>query len=502
MSGPCPTARSALSMALGLSVVLALACNLAACNTSGGGKGGTQRRVVPDEPWRQARPPAGPVPELKLPAVQRADLKNGLAVLVVEDHSLPMVVARVVVRAGAAQESAKDAGLAALAWDLLDEGAGSLNQLALANAFANLGAQLHTSCEVESGAAQVELLKEHAEAGLKLLATVVSKPTFAAADVERVRAQAVARVKERQADPALVADALARALVYGSEHPYGHDPGGSAATLDKLSAIKVRAFWSAHAAPKNAALILAGDITAEEAKAMAQKAFGAWSGSGKAPKAAAEPATRTALTVATVDVPGAPQVALRVARAGLAVADADLPAMIVLNAVLGGAASSRLNMKLREEKQWSAGAWSEQQQLLGRGPWRIGSEVQTDAAADAAAEMLALLEGIKGGITEDELVRAKEGWARSLPGLLGAPAAQASALGQVFALGLEPDRIAKLADAVRAVTLDDVKRVAERAIVKDDLVVVLVGDRATILPKLREKGLPDPLLFGKDGFPE
>ncbi|OGQ24754.1 MAG: hypothetical protein A2138_20325 [Deltaproteobacteria bacterium RBG_16_71_12] len=473
-----------------------------ACNTSGGGKGSGQRRVVPDEPWRQARPPSGPVPELKVPAVQRAGLKNGLTVLVVEDHSLPLVTARVVVRAGAAQEVAKDAGLAALTWDLLDEGAGSMNQLALANAVAQLGAELTTSCELEGGAAQIELARDHAEAGLKLLGTVVTKPTFTAADFERVRDQALVRVQERNTDARAVADTLVNALVYGSEHAYGHDAAGSADTIGKLTAQKVKSFWTTHAAPRNAALIIAGDVTLEQAKALAQKAFGAWSGSGRAPKAPTEPALRSALTIATVDFPGASQAALRVARAGLAASDADLPALIVLNAVLGGTRSSRLNVKLREEKQWTDAARSEQLALLGRGPWLLSTEVQTDAAANAVAETIAIIESLKSGISDDELGRAKEGWVRALPGLLGTPADQARALGTAFAQGFDADMALKMAEAVLVVTSDDVKRVAERVLVKDDLVVVLAGDRAVLSAKLKEQGLPDALLFGKDGFPE
>lgn len=491
-----------MSTRVALVPVLAGLALALACNTSGAGKGSGQRRTVPDEPWRQARPPSGPVPELKVPAVQRADLKNGLTVLVVEDHSLPLVTARLVVRAGAAQEGAKDAGLAALTWDLLDEGAGSMNQLALANALAQLGAVLTTSCELESGAAQIELARDQAEAGLKLLGAVVTKPTFGAADFERARDQALLRVKVRRAQAHVVADTLINALAYGSEHAYGHDPAGSADTIGKLSALKVKAFWSTYAAPRNAALIIAGDVTLEQARALAFKAFGAWSGSGRAPKAPAEPALRSALTVATVDFPGASQAAVRIGRAGLAASDADVPALIVLNAVLGGTRSSRLNVKLREEKQWTAAARSEQVEALGRGPWLLATEVQTDAAADAVAEAVAVIESLKAGITDDELVRAKEGWARALPGLHGTPADQTRALASAFALGFDADMVLKIAEAVLAVTSDDVKRVAERVLVKEDLVVVLVGDRAAFSAKLKEKGLPDALLFGKDGFPE
>ena len=487
--------RARLTLTLGLLLALA-------CNTSGGTKGSGQRRLIPDEPWRQARPPSGPVPALKLPLAQKLELRNGLAVVLVEDHSLPLVSARVVVRAGTAQESARDAGLAELTWDLLDEGAGGMNQLALANAFARIGSEPRSSCDLESGAVELVLHKKHVEAGLKLLAAVVTKPGFAAADFERARAQAVARVKERQSDPGAVADSLTHALVYGSEHAYGHDGTGAPDTLSKLSVLKVKAFWSTWATPKNAVLILSGDLTPDEAKALAQKSFGAWAGTPKAPKAAPEPSARSVITVAVVDAPGAPQASVRIARAGLSVADADLPAMLVLNDIFAGTFSSRLNLKLREEKHWTFGATSQQEEALGRGLWLTRTEVQTDAAAGAVAEALGVLESLKAGVTDDELVRAKDGFIRGLPGQLGAGAEQTRALGAALALGLGPDRYEKLATAVQAVTLDDVKRVAEKVVVKDDLVIVLVGDRNALLPKLKEGGLPDALLFGKDGFPE
>ncbi len=482
--------------------LLAMVCLLTlACTTTDTGKN-KQRRVVPDEPWRQARPPAGAAPELALPATQRVELKNGLDVLVVEDHSLPVVTARVVVRAGAAQDGAKDPGLAALAWDLLDEGAGALNQLALANAVAQLGAELRTTCDLESGAAQLEVASGKLEAGLKLLASVVTRPTFAAADVERARDQALARLAERHADAGAVADALAHALIYGSEHPYGHDPGGTADALAKVSSLKLKTFWSTYAAPHNATLILTGDVTVEQAKALAAKAFGAWTGGGRAPKAPPELAPRTGITIASVDFPGAARTALRLGRAGLASSDADLPALTVLNGVLGGLGSSRLAGKLREEKQWASSVELSQRDALGRGPWLVRADVDTAAVGDVVAELLAQLEAIKAGITDEELARAKDGWVLALPGRHGAPDDWTQALGAAYAQGFDHEMLAKVAEAVRAVTADDVKRVAAQVLLKDDLVVVLAGDRATITAKVKEKGLPDPLQFGRDGLPE
>lgn len=458
-------------------------------------------RAPPNEPWRATRPPPGPVPAFALPQFQKAELKNGMTVYVVEEHGLPMVTAAVVVRAGSAQESAKDAGLAALTFDLLDEGAGSLSNLALANAFAALGTKVQSETRREIGIVRVELLKKHVEAGLELLGTVVRKPTFAQADFDRVRSQMVARVEERAGDPDAIAATLTASLAFGADHPYGHDDLGTADTLAKLSVSKVKKFWSEHAGPKNAALVLIGDLTLAEGKAWGDKQFGKWSGSAKAPKAPADPKIRTGLTLAMVDVPGAPQTAIRIARATMARGDPEESAMIVFNEILGGSFSSRLNLKLREEKGWTYGAFTRSERRKGKGPFAIVTDVATPMTADAVGEIMAQLEAVKTGVNDDELARAKEGYVKSMPGWLGLPPVQVEAAGILFAYDLPGDYYAKLVDGVNAVNGDAVKKMAERVIVNEDLVVVMVGDHKTIEPAVKAKNLGEILLFNRDGTP-
>lgn len=459
-------------------------------------------RMPPDEAWRAQRPRAGPVPAFTLPIFQKAELKNGMTLYVVEEHGLPMITAAVLVRAGSAQENPKDAGLALLTYDLLDEGAGALNNLGLANAFGALGTEVAIDSSRELGVVRVQLLKKHADAGLDLLATMVRKPTFAPADFERVRGQHVDRLKEREGDAGQVAAALTSSLVFGADHPYGHDDEGSAATLQKLSVTKIKKFWAENAGPKNAALLLIGDITLEEAKALADKHLGKWSGSAKASKAPADPKARSAMTLALVDVPGAPQTAVRVARAAMARGDPEEAPMIVFNDILGGSFSSRLNLKLREEKGWTYGAFTGSDRRKGKGPFGVFTDVETASTADALGEILLQLESMKTGVSDDELARAKEGYVKSMPGWLGLPSAQVGAAGNLFAYDLPADYYAKLVEGVSATTGDAVKKMAERVLVKEDLVVVLVGDRATIEPKLQEKALGAWVVFNRDGSPE
>ncbi|HEY1097832.1 MAG TPA: insulinase family protein, partial [Myxococcota bacterium] len=252
---------------------------------------------------------------------------------------------------------------------------------------------------------------------------------------------------------------------------------------------------------KAAALVLVGDLSLDDAKALAEKQLGKWRGGpAKPPKAPAAPKAKKATKILVVDFPGAPQTIIRLARPLLAANDPEQPQVIVMNQVLGGMFTSRLNLKLREEKQWSYGAFSYVDGRLGPGPFLIGTDVQTDKTGDALVEIFAQLDTLKtGGITAEELALAQANYTRSLPGLFALPPLQASVAGSLFALGLPMDHYATLSTAVTAVTAEGAKAAAERAIVKDDFVVVLVGDRAKIEEGLKDKNLGEVVVVGKDG---
>jgi len=168
--------------------------------------------------------------------------------------------------------------------------------------------------------------------------------------------------------------------------------------------------------------------------------------------------------------------------------------------VLGGMFSSRLNLKLREEKQWTYGAFSFVDARYGPGPFVVGADVQSDKTGDALAEMMFQLDTLKtGGVTEEELALGKANYTRSLPGLFALPHLVTHEAAWAFALSLPPDHQEKLAAAVSAVTADLAKAAADRAIAKDDLIVVLVGDRATIEAGVAAKALGEVTFVGRDG---
>lgn len=458
-----------------------------------------KQRTPPDEPWRKERPAAGTDADVKLPTFQKAQLKNGVTVLVAEEHSLPIVDMQVVVLAGAIAEKPNEAGLSAVAFDMLDEGAGEYNALSLADAFAKLGTNVGISSGRESGVVSLDVLKRNADEGLQLLSLLVQKPTFASDDFDRVRERHLSNLKQRAGQPGAVASDLFSSAAYGRTHPYGTPSAGTLETVQKLNAKRAKKFWTDHAAPATTAVVFAGDVTLDEAKALAEKHFGKWKGRAKRPQAPSEPAA-TKLSIQLVDFPGAPQTIVRIGRPVLTKGDPDEPAFEVMNQILGGMFSSRLNMNLREAKGWTYGAFSGVQAMRTKGPLVAGAGIKTEHTAAALTEFFNEFAKLSAeNITDAELAAAKANYIKSLPGLFETVGAMGGAASGLFVYDLPTDYYAQIPARIEAVTIDDVKRVAARGLVKEEMVVVLVGDAATIEPGLKELGLADIVRMSPTG---
>lgn len=488
--------QAAIAVVVGGGAVFANACATTRQNDE------RRERVAANEAWRETRPAAAASPPVAFPNYQRFDLKNGLPVVLVEEHGLPAVYVTVAVRAGTAMDG-REPGLANLTWDLVDEGMGDLPAAGVANAFGDIGTTVDVGAARDWGSASIQVQRSDLERGLELLSQMMRSPAFNAADVERLKKLHLASLQGKQGDPDTLASQLLAAEVYGADHAYGHPGDGTPASVEKLKQSAVKRFWSEHAGPKNAALVVIGDVTADDARALAEKHFGKWKGGpAKAPKPPVAPKPRKGTRILVVDFPGAPQTMIRVGRALMSATDPELPQAIVMNQVLGGMFTSRLNLKLREEKGWTYGAGSSVDARSGPGPLLISTDVQTDKTGEALVELFVQLEMLKtGGVTDEELALGRANFVRSLPGLFAVGPLQAAQAVETFALGLPADHHQKLAAAVDAVTADQVKAAAARAIEIDDLVVLLVGDRDAITAGLEGKGLGEIVFMNRDGTP-
>ncbi len=431
-------------------------------------------------------PPApGPAQALRTPPVQTFSLPNGLEVFLMEKHEVPVVQANLLVRAGSVNDPSDAWGLATLTADLMDEGAGGRSALELSAAFERLGAYFSIGAGRHEIALRLYAPAYRLDEALTLVADVVTEPQFATDELERLRTQSLTELLQSFDNPGAIAGELVSESLYGRDHPYGHRAAGLESGLREISAGDVRGFYEKFIRPNNASLVVVGDVTADSLRSMLESTLGNWK------PAVVEAAPMSGFQqvegrrVLLVDKPGAAQSAVRLARLGVDRSTPDYFALEVLNTVLGGSFTSRLNQNLREDKGYTYGARSGFDYRPYPGPFVAGADVQTAITAPAVTEFLKELTGIRGAISEEEIDRARNllifGYAQDFQSV----ADVASHLEEVVRFGLPLDYFTKYASEIRSVTTADVMRVAQRYIDPENMNIFIVGDRSAIESSLR-----------------
>jgi predicted Zn-dependent peptidase len=434
------------------------------------------------QPDRSAPPKPGPPPTFRPPAVQKRALSNGLPVWIVELHKVPVVNLTLVVKAGSNEDPTGKFGLASLTAEMLDEGAGRRNALQIADAVDYLGAALSTFSTFDSSTVDLHLPAARLKEALPIIADVALRPTFATTELQRVREELLASLVQAEDDPETVVQFAFPRLVYGPKHRYGTMAIGTAAAVKGLSVADLRKFHAQHYVPSQSALIVAGDVTPDRAIPLLESAFGAWTGTAAAPTVLPTAPQLTSRQVFLVDKPGAAQSQIRIGWIGVPRSTPDYFALRVLNTVLGGAFTSRLNSNLREEHGYAYGASSTFDMRASAGPFFAAAGVQTDKTAEALSEFFKELDGIRKPIPAEELDKAKSYLALQLPRNFETTGSLSAALSPVFVYGLPDDYFATYTSRVRTITQTDVQRAADRYIQPDKFAVVVVGDRKTIEP--------------------
>jgi len=445
--------------------------------------------VAAQVPDRSRPPELGPPPELTLPGIQRLTLANGLTLIYLPKREVPLVQVNVVVRAGQIQEASEQAGLASMTAAMLDEGAGTRSALELADAVDFLGADLAVSSDQHATRCTLHVPAEHLDAALGLLADVVLRPRFDADELERQRRQRLTAMAQWHDEArAIAAVAYARTL-YGNRHPYGRLTQGTPETVRALTPEHLRAFHRTYFVPNNAAIIVVGDIALEDIRPRLEAAFGRWT-PGQVPPPRTPDAPRAGRReVVLVDQPGAAQSEIRIGQVGVDRTTGDYFALQVMNTVLGGSFTSRLNQKLREEKQYTYGASSGFSYGRYPGPFTAQAAVQTAVTDSALVEFLRELRGMLDAVPAEELARARNYVALRYPARFQAVGSIAGELEELYLYDLPPDYFNTFVPRVLAVTGDDVRRVARRYLTPDRMAVVVVGDRAKVEAGVRALNL-------------
>jgi len=452
-----------------------------------------------DEPWRNTQPKPGATKPLQLATPTTATLPNGLTLILSEKHEVPIVAANLVFRGGSDSNPADKPGLANFTAAMLDEGTSTRNALAIADELARLGASLGTGSSMDSMTVSARSLAKNFPAALDLVADVTLRPSFPADEIDRQRAQRLGQLVQQRDNPAALVGTVAMQAAYGTRHPYGFAEIGTEASVKAISRADMQAFWKERFVPNNAALVVAGDITMPELRVLADKAFGTWErGSASRPQLGAPQMTEARVVI--VDKPASPQTQLRVVGIGAERSSPDFRPLQVMNMTLGGLFSSRINMNLREAHGYTYGASSQFTFRRAPGPFQVAAGIRTDVTAPAVAEVFKeILSMAQKPMTADELQRAKDSMAYSLPGAFESSANAVGNFSNVFVYDLGLDYYSRYAAQVNAVTVDQAAAVARKYLVSEKMVVIAVGDRSKIEMPLRELGLGPVEIWDADG---
>jgi zinc protease len=431
-----------------------------------------------------ARPALPPQPAWSAPTPARVAVA-GTNLVVLPRHDLPLVHVLVTIPAGSAVDPANRPGLAAAVASMLQDG-GTLGRTApeVARVFAELGTELEEHIDFDQVQLQLTVLSRNLDRALDLLCELLTKPRFDPVDWKRAQARRIDEIHRRIDEPERLADDLFNRVLFG-EHPYGHPFLGTVESVRAITVDDLRGFWATRYAPQNMTFILVGDADAQAVGARFKTLFGtkpaapsSWPQPPPMPK---PPAARVVL----VDRPGAAQSQLRVGHLGAARTTPDFAALSLLETILGGSFTSRLNLNLREKHGYTYGARASFDLHTAPGPFVASAGVRTDATAAALKEMVAEIAGMRAPLSAAELVKGRLLVVNSIVEAFGDGSDTTGYLADLATHRLPLDSWSKLPAALAALDIPSLTRVAARYFHPDELTILVVGDRKAIEPELR-----------------
>lgn len=441
-----------------------------------------------DEAFRKTPPAPGPEVRFTPPKIQEARLKNGLRVLLVERHELPIVAVQIAIDRGASEAGPSIGGFTGA---MMLAGTKKRSTVEISDAFDRIGAQYGAGVGFDMSWVWGQVVTSDTDALLDLLGDIVQNPTFRQDEIGRERTFRLTALQQEQDRPAtLLSNAVASAL-YPQAHPYATSLLGTREGITKIDQQKLRRFFAETFVPAQATVVVAGDTTLATITPLLERTLGTWKGARKDRKViAAPPADPNAARVILLDRPGSTQSHVALALTGVPRRTPDFEAIVVMNAILGGQFSSRLNLSLREKHAYTYGVRSNFDMRHGAGPFTAGGAIFREKTDAAVREMLTEVERIRTTeVTEEELADAKSQIIRAIPARFETIAETVSAVTGLAIYDLPLDDYAARIERISKVTRADVKRVAEQSLVSSRMKVVIVGDAAVIKTGLEAVGL-------------
>lgn len=439
---------------------------------------------------RHPRPAAAPPRPYHFPRFERRTLSNGMQLVVANVPKLPIATVLLIVEAGASADPANHEGLAQLTAQLLLEGTTSLDGAALTEQLERLGAAASAYADWDVAAVRCTALVEHLPRALAILGGVLQAPAFPPREIERLKAERIADLLQLRADPGALADETFTRVLYATGSRYVLPAGGDEKTVPGITREQIEAFYRARYRSEAMTVVVAGALDTDQAERLVSGVFGAWRGAAPAPARVNDgPATRER-KIHLVAKPDAPQSELRIGHVGVPRTHPDYFAIVVMNAILGGLFSSRINLNLREAHGYTYGAHSGFDWRRFAGPFAADSAVKSEVTDAAIREVIAEIQRIRAEpVTPEELSLATSYLDGVFPIRYETTDAIASAIANLVIYRLGDDWLDSYRQRVRAVTIEDVQRAARAHLKPDELQVVVVGDPQVVKAGLEQLGI-------------
>ncbi|HET7436735.1 MAG TPA: pitrilysin family protein [Thermoanaerobaculia bacterium] len=424
------------------------------------------------------------------PQITRATLDNGLRVLIAENHNAPLLSLRALVRSGADHDTLKNAGLASIVADLLDEGAGSRDAIQLAEDVGILGGALGTGADWDASYISLDVLSRNAEPAASIFADVTARATMPEDGLERVRAERINELLQQRDEPATIAGKRFANLLYGTGS-YGNSVAGNAESVAALMLDDVRRFYEQHYIPNNSSVVVAGDIDPARALELVKSTLGSWERREEPPRPTVSPRAVEHSRVYLVDRPQAVQSEIRIGHIGVPRSCEDYFAISVMNAILGGVFNSRINLNLREKHGYTYGARSTFAFRRQTGPFVVAAPVRNEVTRESVSEVLAELRRIRtGDIEARELDDTKSYLMGVFPATVQTASDIAGRLMDIELYGLPEDYFDHYRENINAITADAIVAAAQKYIDPERTLIVVVGNAKEIREPLAGLGYP------------
>ncbi|HBF50908.1 MAG TPA: peptidase M16 [Massilia sp.] len=452
---------------------------------------------------RKQLPALGDAPDVKFPALQRAQLKNGLKVILVERHSAPIVNATLAIDAGAASDTGAKAGAAALTLDLLDKGTKTRDAFALSDALENLGANLSTGTGLDQSLVRLQATSANLTPSLAIMADAALNPSFPQDQFALQKGRRLAGIGQEKAQPNSLATRILPGLLYGQEHVYGKPASGYEASVAGITRDDLAQWHATWFKPGSATLVVAGDVTMDKLLPALEASFGKWAAGSAPAKEVNGTAAGAPRKIYLIDKPDAPQSTIVAAQLSLPYGQPEDLAIEPVMTNFGGIATSRLNRNLRLDKHWSYGTSARLAEVRGQRSFVTIAPVQTDKTIEAMREVRKEVQGVAGArpLVGAEYESIMRNMTSRLAGRFGTLNALEGAALATVNLGLPEDYWSTYSTRVKALTPEQLGQAAGKFVKPEEMTWLVIGDLRKVEAGIRSLGWGEVVVLDQDGKP-